>query len=468
MLSSVHYFSLLATILLVSLVGVYSLKFVKSSNDFAVGGRSMGPVMIAGSLVGAFVGGTSTIGTAQLAYRSGISAIWFTFGAGLACLVLGIWLAKPLREVEVDTIPQFLSTVYGGQVTVWAGVYTLIGIFIQIMAQMLALVPLVTSLIPIAPALAATLGGCLILIYVIFGGFWGTSLVGMVKLILLYTVLLGAGVFAYLKLGGVAAFQGRLADGPWLNLFPNGRAHDLAEGFSVLVGFISTQSYLQSVFAGKNSRASRGGVFITAGMLPLIGLACTSIGIYMGVNFPGLPPSLALPRFAVVSLPPYLGGVLIATLVISLIITGAGLTLGATTILVQDLGPKIFRLKPSLAAMRVTITLVTLSALGIVLVDTQALILKWAFLSMALRGVTVFMPLVAAIFFKTKVSPQNGVRAVALAPLGAIGWYVLGSPIVDPLYVGLFLSIILLLVPRALDRKITQNLQDSDVNQRND
>jgi solute:Na+ symporter, SSS family len=197
-------------------------------------------------------------------------------------------------------------------------------------------------------------------------------------------------------------------------------------------------------------------------------LACTSIGIYMGVNFPGLPPSLALPRFAVVSLPPYLGGVLIATLVISLIITGAGLTLGATTILVQDLGPKIFRLKPSLAAMRVTLTLVTLSALGIVLVDTQALILKWAFLSMALRGVTVFMPLVAAIFFKTKVSPQNGVRAVALAPLGAIGWYVLGSPIVDPLYVGLFLSIILLLVPRALDRKITQNLQDSDVNQRND
>jgi solute:Na+ symporter, SSS family len=118
--------------------------------------------------------------------------------------------------------------------------------------------------------------------------------------------------------------------------------------------------------------------------------------------------------------------------------------------------------------MRVTLTLVTLSALGIVLVDTQALILKWAFLSMALRGVTVFMPLVAAIFFKTKVSPQNGVRAVALAPLGAIGWYVLGSPIVDPLYVGLFLSIILLLVPRALDRKITQNLQDSDVNQRND
>lgn len=252
-----------------------------------------------------------------------------------------------------------------------------------------------------------------------------------------------------------------LGSGPWLNLFPNGVVNGLAEGFSVIIGFISTQTYLQAVFAGKDARASRTGVLLTAGLIPVIGLACTFIGMYMGIVFPGLSPANALPHFAVVSLPPYIGGVLIGTLIVSLIITGAGLTLGAATILVQDLGPKVFKLKPNLTALRVTVVLVTLGALMLVLADTHALILKWAFLSMALRGVTVFVPLVIAVFCKGRVSPKNGVRAVALAPLGAITWYLMGSPLIDPLYIGILLSFVLLLVPGNHVSDTTQLVQDS-------
>ncbi|HWJ02619.1 MAG TPA: sodium:solute symporter family protein, partial [Verrucomicrobiae bacterium] len=289
MLTTTHYLAVAVTLLIVSLAGIYSVKFIRTAEDFAVGGRNMGPGMIAGSLVGSFVGGTSTIGTAQLAYRTGISAVWFTLGAGLACLVLGVWLAKPLREAEVDTIPQFLRLAYGNKVTVWAGCYTFLGVFIQIMAQILAFIPLVTSLAPIAPTVAAGLAAGLILLYVIFGGFWGTSLVGFVKLILLYTVLLAGGLISYFKLGGLTGIQHTFSAGKTLSLFPQGVAHNLADGFSVIIGFISTQTYLQAVFAGKNPATARKGVFITAALLPVIGVVCSLIGLYMREVEPNIP-----------------------------------------------------------------------------------------------------------------------------------------------------------------------------------
>ena len=39
-----------------------------------------------GAIIGTLVGGSSTIATAQLAYTFGMSAWWFTLGAGIACL----------------------------------------------------------------------------------------------------------------------------------------------------------------------------------------------------------------------------------------------------------------------------------------------------------------------------------------------------------------------------------------------
>ncbi|HWJ02462.1 MAG TPA: sodium:solute symporter family protein, partial [Verrucomicrobiae bacterium] len=155
------------------------------------------------------------------------------------------------------------------------------------------------------------------------------------------------------------------------------------------------------------------------------------------------------------------GGILIGTMIVSLIITGAGLTLGAVTILIQDLAPR-FRIKPSLKSMRAAVVAVMGVALGLVLVDTQSLILKYAFLSMALRGVTVFIPLVGAIFWQSKLNPAAGVRAVAIAPLAAVGWYVFGIKEIDPLYIGLAVSLCVMFFGLSFhSSRNYRNLQDS-------
>ncbi|MGL5694605.1 MAG: hypothetical protein ACRCXA_11045, partial [Peptostreptococcaceae bacterium] len=83
-----HYVGAILILVLITGVGIYSGKKVKSAGDFAVGGRQAGAGIIAGSIIGTLVGGASTIGTAQLAYTYGFSAWWFTLGGGIGCLIL--------------------------------------------------------------------------------------------------------------------------------------------------------------------------------------------------------------------------------------------------------------------------------------------------------------------------------------------------------------------------------------------
>lgn len=75
-----YYTGAVVVLALITAVGLYSGRQVKSAEDFAIGGRKAGTGIVAGSIIGTLVGGASTIGTAQLAFTNGFSAWWFTLG----------------------------------------------------------------------------------------------------------------------------------------------------------------------------------------------------------------------------------------------------------------------------------------------------------------------------------------------------------------------------------------------------
>ena len=87
-LSVVHIISLVLTLAVVLGCGIYSSRRVKSADDFDVGGRSAGVIMVAGSIVATIIGGAATIGTAQGGFTFGLGAWWFTMGSGMRRAVL--------------------------------------------------------------------------------------------------------------------------------------------------------------------------------------------------------------------------------------------------------------------------------------------------------------------------------------------------------------------------------------------
>jgi SSS family solute:Na+ symporter len=227
-------------------------------------------------------------------------------------------------------------------------------------------------------------------------------------------------------------------------LFSNGVLNGLAMGFSLVVGVASTQTYLQAIFSGKSAEESRKGAFISSLLIPPIGILSTLIGMYMKLNHPNIISKQALPLFVLEYLNPVVGGIVIATLIISVVATGAGLTLGISTMISRDVYPYLSNSKlndkKELLVNRLTVIVISAFVTMMVFFNLDSLILKWAFLSMTLRGTVIFMPMIFALIFKEKTPKRIGFLSMIFSPLIVILLNLLNIKIIDPLYIGLLIS----------------------------
>lgn len=426
---------------------------LRNAADFTLAGRAAGPWHVAGAIMGTLVGGASTIGTAQLAFRFGFSAWWFTLGAGLACLLLGLFLAGPLREGEVTTIPEFIARYYGERARVAASLFSAVGMFIHIVAQLLAAGALLSALFGWSPAASALAATGLVALITIGGGMQGAGPLGLVKLLLLYGVMLLAGFRALDLSGGWNGLTGALPAFPWFSLFGYGVGAGLGDLLSMLVGVVSTQTYLQAVFAARDRRAARQGALLGAVLIPPLGLCGIAVGLAMRLSNPELDSVQALPAFVTQHFPPALAGIAFAALLIAAIVTASGLTLGAGTTLQLDVLARFGRGGTELKRLRLVSLGVLLSALVLLLFNLGSTILQWSFLSMGLRGATLCLPLLAVVFLRNRTPARAGALAIFLAPAGTVAAGLAGWPPVPPLYPGLGLALLLLLAGLWLERK---------------
>lgn len=447
-MNTTHIIVLVMTLLAVTGLGIFSVKRVRSISDFAVGGRSMSSPMVIGIIIGTLVGGSSTIGTTQLAFKYGFSAWWFTLGAGIACIVLGVVLAKPLRESGAVTVPGLLAAHFGQSARLYSSIFSSVGIFLNVVAQVLAAVSLLASMTGLAPLVCAVVAITLIVAYVMFGGIWGTGMVGILKTLLLYIAMISAGVVAVTMAGGLRWFVDTYEPDPWFSLFGRGVSVDLASGFSLLVGVLSTQTYLQAMFSAKDVKTARMGAILSGLLIPPMGFAGIAVGLYMRANFPDMDSAVVLPVFVLKYLPSWLGGIVLATLSISIIGTGAGLVMGISTMLGHDIYAQFINKQATdKATLRFTrLALLGVSALTLLFVsgNLNSLILKWSFLSMGLRGATICLPLLFALFAKDRIRPAFVTAAIIAAPIMALLWAFIGISKIDPLYIGLGVSFIVL------------------------
>jgi len=448
-LTAWHLVGFVVTLAAVTTVGVYAMRLVRTAADYTVGGRQMGSLLVGTSLVAAFVGGTSVVGTSQAAFQVGVSAIWFTVGAGLGSLVLAAGLAQPLREAMVETVPQFLGRTYGRGAATCASLFIVVGMFLQTMVQVMAAVPLLVSIRPMPETWAAALTMVLVFAYVVGGGFWGASLVGFLKTLILYGTVLAAGWSALVLAGGLEGLRSAFPPGTtWFAFFPKGIGAHGAEIFSVVVGFVSSQNYLQAIFAGRNVRASRLGALLAALLIPLIGWGALGVGMYMRVTNPDINPAGAVPVFFLTHFPAWLGGVGLAGLLVSLVVTGASQLLGMSTTLARDVYQAWVHPdagdRELLLVSRVLVILIATGVFLFSLGTLQSLILYWAFLSMAIRGVTIFLPMLFAVLWPGAVYGQTGFWAILAAPAAVLLWTLVVPGGLNPLYPGMLLSLLIL------------------------
>lgn len=447
-LTALHTAGMAVTVIAIFVIGIYSGRKVKTAVDFSVSGRKAGSFLVMGTILGTLVGGASTVGTAQLAYLYGFSAWWFTLGGGIGCLIIALFLVKPMRETSFETIPRFISSSFGTTAGVVAALFLSLGMFINIMPQVFSAMALLSSMFTLDLRLAALITVLLAVLYVVFGGAWGTGLLGVSKIMLTCLAMIAAGSAALFLAGGISGLNSYFPSYPWFSLFGRGINTDLASAFALMVGVLSSQIYFQGIFSSRDLPAARGGALLSAILAPAIGLGGILVGLFMRMHYPDINPAQALPMFVINHLSPWFAGLVLATLLLASIGTGAGLTLGVSTMLNRDI---YLRLNPAaddlhvLRVFRVLVVLVMILALAVVLITGgNVIILNWSYLSLGLRGAAICFPLLAAIFLKGKISPRAGTLAVIVGPSVVITGTLFQIGI-NPLYPGLAAGIFILL-----------------------
>ena len=272
---------------------------------------------------------------------------------------VGIGLCRPLRRSGCTTLLEIVGREYGRKAETLGSVLFLAGIFISIMAQVLSSSAMIGSLFGIPMVWASVIGALLIMLFVLFGGIRSAGASGIIKLILLYFSSLAAGVVVWHIGGGFSGLRESI-DGicqlpavSELNALPDiesihhrygsmlarGVMKDLGGCLSLILGVVSTQTYAQCIWSGADTPRAKRGTLLCAFFIPIIGAACTLVGIYMrghyitaeewdamqkaGETIPAgvgiiAHSAQAFPQFILNHLPDWLGGIMLGTLLINI------------------------------------------------------------------------------------------------------------------------------------------------------
>ena len=246
--------------------------------------------------------------------------------------------------------------------------------------------------------------------------------------------------------------------------FARGVSKDVGSCISVILGVLSTQTYAQGIWSGRSDSIARKGALISALISIPIGFACVMVGMYMRANYvtvaemnalaaigKEIPEGLgvmtssaqAFPMFVVTHMPKFLGGIVLGTLLITIVIGGSGLTLGASTILVKD----VFKPQNKLLISRLTIVGIQIIAITIAASFSGSYINDLGFLSMGLRTTATFVPLTLALFYPGQFKPKWVFFSIVFGTACLIFAEIVALP-VDSIYVGLAGSVLCCLIGR--------------------
>ena len=448
-LSATHFFSLIVTLLVTLVPGILVARKVKSADDYNVGGRSAGVGMVAGSIIGTIVGGAATVGTAQLGFKLGLTAWWFTLGSGIALVIMALFYAASLRRSSLTTIAEFLVTAYGKPARWLATFSACAGIFFSIVASTLTALHLVAGIFGTSLLVSA----CLILLitagFVFFGGISSSGLAGILKILLIFASIFVGGYLAYSDMGGMQGMAQIFPARPWFSLFGRGVEDGLFSLGAMLVGVISTQTYVQAIFSAKDSKTAAAGCLSAALVVIPVGLPSVMIGMFMHAYHPTINSIDALPLYLATYLPDWLGGIGLAAVLLSALGSIAGLALGIGTMLSRDIIQNLWRSATAvnlLWASRLSVLAVTLCAIIFVFFHLDSSVLEWNYLSMALRGSGIFLPLTFCIFFPGRVRASMGVAAMGAGIFAALFWKHISSIEVNSLLPALIYNLIFLVI----------------------
>ena len=430
-------------------VGLWIGRRVRSSGDFFVAGRALGPGLLFSTMLAANIGAGSTVGAAGLGYRDGLSAWWWVGSAGLGSLVLACWVGPAIRRIsaahDLRTVGDFLEWRYGPSVRATILVLLWLGTLAILAGQLIALAWVLEVVAGIPKAVGCLVGGVAMTLYFTAGGLLSSASVNLVQLVVLLGGFAVALPLLWIEAGGLTALRAATPAGDYWSFWRGG-----ASGWPYLAAlapsFIVSPGLLQKVYGARDDRAVRRGVTANALVLLAFAFVPPLCGMMAHALHPGLSNhELALPTLLVHDLPPIVGALGLAALFSAEVSSADAILFMLATSLSQDFYKGILR--PGAADAQVLkvarLAAVAGGALGVAIAIVSPSVIGALGIFYTLLSVSLFVPVVAGLFLR-----RPGVTEALAAIGGGVGSVVAlqllhgghGVGVVTPALVGLIVG----------------------------
>ena len=139
--------------------GYWGYRRARTSEDFLVAGRRLGPVMYSGTLSATTLGGASTVGGVALGYQFGLSRMWLAAMIGLGAAALSLLFASRLANLGIVSFSDVLELRYQSTAGLFGAIVMGVYEVMVVVTQVLAIGTLFSVVLGVSPVLAIALAG---------------------------------------------------------------------------------------------------------------------------------------------------------------------------------------------------------------------------------------------------------------------------------------------------------------------
>ncbi|GAA4438228.1 sodium:solute symporter family protein [Pontibacter saemangeumensis] len=428
-------------------IGYWASRRVHNTKDFLLAGRRL-PFYISTTVVFATWFGSETLlgASSEFAANGLLGVIEDPFGAALCLVLVGVFFAKRLYRMNLLTLGDYYRVRFNKTTEQLAAFFMVISYFGWIAAQMVALGIVMNQVFGISTTSGILIGSGIVVGYTFLGGMWSVSITDFVQTVM----IIGGLLYICWELTQQVPLQqvtNGLPDG-FMRFVPGERdavswLNYLGLWITIGLGSIPQQDVFQRVMSAKSERVavaasiSAGVLYLTVAFMPLL------LALYARHLHPELllqDAQLLVPGLILRSSSLLLQVLFFGALLSAIISTASGGILAPASILSENL------LRPLLKDMT-DAKLLRLSRLSVLLVAAVSLamalmrsnIYELVSESSALSLVSLFVPLVAGMFWR-KTSPAAAIASM----LAGMGIWLLAlslDPEINPMLYGLAASV---------------------------
>ena len=413
-----------------------------SPADFFLANRSLKAWVTAVSSTASSESAWAVLGTVGLAYKDGLSALWFFPGCLLGYALNWFFVAERLRkhsrEKKTLTIPDYLETHFTDN-THLIRIISVIIIFACMMAyiaaQFLAIGKTFDAIFGIPHLASIPIGGTIIIIYTMMGGFRAVAWTDFIQGLIMVVGLVVLSLTAVLELGGFSVIAQKVNEtAPTALTWMGSKTTPMFLGsmlglLGIGLGYPGQPHVITRYMAAKDSKAIKQGMWIAFGWGTLMYSSAILLGICGQVLFPGLADAEHLfPTAAENLLPVFLTAVVLTGILAAIMSTVSSQIIVAASAMAHDIYSKVIHVSLTsnqiIKISRLTIFVIGLGAMLVALMDTR--VIFW-FVLFAWSGLgSSFGPVILFTLYSKKITRNGAIGGMLTGFFTTIVWKAAG------------------------------------------